>query len=150
MAFSNAFRERLPDQIDIATADQLRGILASVIEEKKDTEIQIAVDHDRRGTVVLTHAIAETFLDVLRLISSGQGFQMVPYGAELTTQEAADLLNVSRPYLVKLLEAGGIPFGTVGRHRRVKASDLFAYKEARDKERAQALSDLAETDGEFL
>ena len=60
----------------------------------------------------------------------------------LTTQQAADLLDVSRPYLIKLIEKGDIAHSMVGRHRRVKAEDVFAYKSARDKARAEALDEL--------
>lgn len=68
--------------------------------------------------------------------------------AELTTQEAADLLNVSRPFLVKLLEDKMMPFHKVGRHRRIKAEDLFQYKDKRDQERADALAEMAALDSE--
>ena len=61
---------------------------------------------------------------------------MIPVEAELTTQEAADMLNVSRPFLIKLLEKGDIPFTMVGRHRRVRAEDLFAYMTERDQARS--------------
>ena len=86
------------------------------------------------------------FLDVLRLISSGRGFRLIPVDAELTTQQAADLLNVSRPFLIKLLEEQKIPFTKTGRHRRVRAVDLFAYKAERDHQRSEALSDMAALD----
>jgi len=93
-------------------------------------------------------SLTDTLLDILRLISSGRGFRMMPVEAELTTQEAADLLNVSRPYLIKVLEKGDIPFVKVGRHRRIRAEDLFAYKTQRDQDRSEALAELAAMDVE--
>ena len=70
----------------------------------------------------------------------------MPVNAELTTQQAADLLNVSRPYVIKLLEENAIPFSKTGRHRRVRAEDLFRYKAQRDRARSDALSAMAEED----
>ena len=60
----------------------------------------------------------------------------------LTTQQAADLLNMSRPYLIRLIEKGDVAHSMVGRHRRLKAEDVFAYKAERDKIRSKAMDDL--------
>lgn len=81
-------------------------------------------------------------------MSSGRGFRMIPVEAELTTQQAADLLNVSRPYLVKLVEGGNIPFTKTGRHRRIRADDLFSFRDRRDATRSAALEALTHTDAE--
>jgi len=66
-----------------------------------------------------------------------------PVHAELTTQEAADLLNVSRPHLVKLLEDGALPFHRTGKHRRIRFADLMQYKETRDRASEDAMAELA-------
>ncbi len=68
----------------------------------------------------------------------------------LTTQQAADILNVSRPYFLGLLKKGDIEYALLGRHRRVKADDLFEYKSTRDSERASALDKLAKMDAELI
>lgn len=144
------FGGRLPTQIESATADQLRQIIASQTKEGEDTKLTVMPGDGEPKTITLSPALTESLMSLLRLVSSRQGFQMIPLSAELTTQQAADLLNVSRPYLIKLLEADEIPYATVGRHRRIKAEDLFAYKEVRDAERREALSELAKMDAELL
>jgi excisionase family DNA binding protein len=79
---------------------------------------------------------------VLEALANGGGVAVVPLDAEITTQEAADLLGLSRPSLVKLLEAGAIPFRTLGSHRRINAADIMAYRDLRDAERRSALDTL--------
>ena len=141
-----AFLDRLPDEVEIKNAEQLRTIVASQIKEGEQTTLSLALDGGEVQNVTLAPALAASLLEVLRLVSSGRGFLMIPVESELTTQQAADLLNVSRPFLVKLLEEGAIPFTKTGRHRRVRANDIFAYKEKRDAARSDALSNLARVD----
>jgi excisionase family DNA binding protein len=82
-------------------------------------------------------------LDGIRAhMAAGRGVSVVPRNAELTTQQAADLLNVSRPFLIGLLKAGEIEFRTVGTHRRIKAASLIDYMRMDDQRRREAADEL--------
>ena len=82
--------------------------------------------------------------NVLASMAQGRSLTVYPEDAELTTQKAADLLNVSRPYLVRLLEDGMIPYSKVGTHRRVRFADLRSYKLKSMEQREDALQELAD------
>lgn len=140
------FSNRLPTNAEIENADQLRHIIALQMTEGQQVDLSLAGPGGEMRNFTLMPALTDALLDILRLISNGRGFRMIPVEAELTTQDAADLLNVSRPFLIRLLEKGDIPFTTVGRHRRVRAADLFAYKTERHQVRSVALSELAALD----
>ncbi|MEP3053461.1 MULTISPECIES: excisionase family DNA-binding protein [Rhodobacterales] len=150
MAKSMAFADHIPSEIDVEAASQLRKVLASIVDDPNtDNSLSLVDNEGKPAQVVLTHAIAETFLNVLRLIQNGQGFHLIPHDAELSTQQSADLLNVSRPHLIKMLEAGNLNFHLVGTHRKIKAKDLFEYMKARDDDREKALKELAMNDVEL-
>lgn len=141
---------RLPSAQEQATANQLRRIIAAQSGHGQDTTLKVFGEDGQIADVVLTHDLARLFLDLLRHIGSGDSVTLVPITQMLTTQQAADILNVSRPYLIQLLEKDVIPFTLVGRHRRIKAEDLFGYKKRRDEEREAALRSLAELDAELI
>jgi excisionase family DNA binding protein len=92
--------------------------------------------------LIVPREAAVLLAQVLGYLASGEGVTIMPESAELTTQQAAEFLNVSRPYLIKLLETGKIPFRLVGTHRRVKFRDLREYKNRDDLERRRAADDL--------
>ena len=94
--------------------------------------------------LILPRAALDLLRKLLAEMAQGNAVTIVPVHAELTTQEAADMLNVSRPYLVKLLTEEQIPYTMVGSHRRVRLRDLLAYKHNQEERSREALEKLAE------
>ncbi|MFD0557886.1 excisionase family DNA binding protein [Stackebrandtia endophytica] len=105
--------------------------------------IEIKMEHGE-PTLVLPRQAVVMFAQILTQLAAGQGVSVVPSHAELTTQQAANLLNVSRPFLIGLLDSGEIPHRKVGRHRRIRLADLQTYQRRDDAERRQAADDLSE------
>ncbi len=94
--------------------------------------------------LVVPRQAAIMLAQILGLLAKGQSVQIMPDRAELTTQQAADFLNVSRPYLVRLLEEHKIPYHMVGTHRRVRFEDLREYKRQDDQHRRRIIDELTE------
>jgi len=104
--------------------------------------LKIASNNESEDLILPGYAI-NLLLAMLTEMSKGNAITVMPIHAELSTQETAELLNVSRPHLVDLLEQGKIPFRKVGTHRRILANDVFDYKQRIDEARFKALDDLA-------
>ncbi len=117
---------------------RVRGALAA---HATDDVIELRIDGDRDTAVVPREAI-ELLARVLASMSSGQAVSVISRGAELTSQQAADLLNVSRPYLIGLLDQRAIPYRKVGTHRRIRLDDLLGYQRRDDAERRAVADEL--------
>ncbi|MGW9494933.1 helix-turn-helix domain-containing protein [Streptomyces prasinus] len=117
---------------------------------QSDEDIQVHLETGAGDeALVLPRPVAEMFASMLAALANGQGVQIMPVDAELTTQQAADILNVSRPYLIGLLESGEISYRLVGRHRRIRFADLHQYLREDDARRKDAADELMELDQEL-
>jgi len=126
---------------DLARASRQR--LARYANPEQSLTVQVT-DAEQAEPIELPAGAVDLLLDILEAMAAGRGVTLIPEDAELTTVEAADILNVSRPYLVGLLENGTIPFRKVGAHRRVRLEDVMAYKAQVDTERESILDKLTE------
>jgi excisionase family DNA binding protein len=117
---------------------------ASIIPENNGgVEIYIKINNNDIS-VPAPEAMARFIINIMKNMAAGRPFSLVPSHAMLTTQQAADFLNVSRPYFIKLLEKDKkIPFETIGRHRRVKFADLIDYERSIRKKRDAILHEMA-------
>lgn len=93
-------------------------------------------------TIAIPESVFYVLERVAEVMARGDSITVVPVGQEMTTQQAADMLNVSRQYLVRLLDEDRIPHTKTGRHRRLRIEDVLAFKAARDKERRRGLVEL--------
>ena len=147
-AFAEEIGARLPSASEKAAANQLRQIIA--VHADGDAALRMLGDDRLPVDVTLTPALSHLLIELLGHVGRGDAVTLVPVHQMLSTQQAADILNVSRPHLISLLEKASIPYVLVGRHRRIRAEDLFAYKRDRDSRRRQALSEVTENDTGLL
>lgn len=137
--------QSLPTAEEVAIARESGRALSAFLQTRAETQqIDIVDDKGTSHPVSVPVSALRLLVDVLTEIGEGNAVSIIPIHAELTTQDAANVLNVSRPFLVQLLERGEIPFHKIGRHRRVRYQDVLAYKERIDAERHKALDALAE------
>ncbi len=132
----------IPTTEETQISKESSRILAAHIS--RDTRFKI-VEANGSEEIATVPAVAYRLLvDILTQMSQGNAVTIIPIHAELTTQEAADLINVSRPFLIKQMEAGVIPHHKVGSHRRVRFTDLMEYKKNIDAARSKVLDELVE------
>jgi len=127
-------------EVEVARASGRR--LAPLVRRGGTLTMRVRGEGDEE-TIELPAGAAKLLVAILEDMASGRAVTIVPRSAELTTQQAADFLNVSRPFLIQLLEERRIPFRMVGTHRRVVFEDVLKYKERIDAERRKVLDELA-------
>ncbi|MEO1333777.1 MAG: helix-turn-helix domain-containing protein, partial [Myxococcota bacterium] len=121
--------------------------IAAVIHDAETVQARFG---PRGGaSVELPIAAVRLLVDILEQMARGNAVTLIPVHAELTTQQAADLLSVSRTHLVQLLDEEKIPYRKVGTHRRVRAADILAYRRETERARRKALDELTELDEEL-
>lgn len=134
----------LPVEREVQAAQEGQRALAAFLATRLETQqIQIFDDKNQAHRVELPTSALRLLVDILAELAEGNAVKVVPVHAELTTQEAADMLNVSRPHLVKLLEEGALPFHRAGKHRRVRFAELMQFKAQRDQASEDAMAALA-------
>lgn len=146
MAPTSLEREpRVLSKADLKLARDASAALSGYLAEELIGPVVVEVRPERAGKsypLTVPAPVFQMLADILAQMAEGRAVAVMPYHVELTTQQAAEMLHVSRPYLIKLLEAGAIPYRKVGPRRRIKFSDLMAYKQRDDLRRREAVREL--------
>lgn len=137
-----------PDETDVSRAGEVLPRVRDYLATHDDDVVHLLVTDDQE-TLDLPRSAVELLARVLAHMAEGEGVSIVPSHAELTTQQAADLMNVSRPFLIRLLQAGEIEYRTVGTHRRIKAESLMEYIATDDRKRREAADELTQLNQEM-
>jgi excisionase family DNA binding protein len=138
-----------PSEADAGVAKETSRLLASRLKKGAPMQLRFADEDAAQATVKLPAPAVALLLRILQEMARGNAVTIIPVHAELTTQEAADMLNISRPSLIQLLDGGKIDYRRVGTHRRVRFESLMKYKREKDEQRRKALSELAAYDQEL-
>ncbi len=137
---------QMPTQEDAVLAVESSRLLAACIGKGDSACLRL---HDGDEVLQVPVKAIRLLVDILDAMARGDAVSLIPIHKELTTQEAANLLNVSRPYLVKLIENGEIPFHKNGVRRKVLFKDLMEYKHKRDQASMALLDELTAEAQEF-
>jgi excisionase family DNA binding protein len=138
-----AHRQLPPSAQDAAIARVSGQRLSGYVQQKRPLTLRVT-DAEQDKPIELPAGAVALLMDILEAMAAGRGVSIIPENAELTTVQASEILNVSRPFLIKLLEEGAIAHRKVGKHRRVRAEDVMAYKAAIDQRREKILDQLAQ------
>lgn len=146
----NRLQETLPSAEEASLAKRCSQALSAILETRADTQT-LAISTPKGGvhSVDIPVSALRLLVEVLTELGEGNSVRLVPVHAELTSQDAADLLNVSRPTLIRLLNEGAIPYHRTGNRRKVKFADLRAYQQQLEHDRLAALSELSALDQEL-
>jgi excisionase family DNA binding protein len=134
------------EESEAAAVVQLRDFMAT---RAPNAQSHASLRSPDGAELEIPTSIYKALVAAVAAMAQGNAISIVPVYHELTTQQAADLLNVSRPHLVKLLDSGDIPHHKTGSHRRVFIGDLLRYRDVRDAERRKALADLTRKSAEL-
>jgi excisionase family DNA binding protein len=136
-----AHRQLPPTAQDSAIARVSGQHLSRYAHRNRPLSLRV-IDSGQEQPIELPAGAVAMLMDILEAMAAGRGVTLIPENAELTTVQAAELLNVSRPFLIRLLEADAIPHRKVGKHRRIRMEDVMAYKQRSDSEREAVLDRL--------
>jgi excisionase family DNA binding protein len=138
----------IPSDQDAARAQEVRRALEKYSADRKALRVQIAAGR-KAETLDLPPVVTRLLMSILKETAAGHAVTLVPLEPEITTQQAAELLNVSRPYVVSLIDKGTLPARMVGNHRRLPLQDVLAYKADSHAKRRQTLRELTALDQEL-
>lgn len=127
-----------------ATDRETAARLSAMLFRKDGGRVRVTVNGDAGESVELSPSLLSALETAAGMVAGGADVAVLARNEELTSQQAADLLNVSRQYMVRLLERGDIASTKVGTHRRVRAGDLASYRERRDEGRSRTLAEMAD------
>ena len=146
-ALSDSQEAVTPTEQEADLARESSRELAEVLARSESTgelHLRLRTGKAREADIRLPHSALRVLAGALQQMADGHGVLLLPVDAELTTQQAANLLRVSRPFLIKLLEQGRLPYRRVGAHRRLLARDVLRYAAAERARRERVLQELAE------
>ena len=139
---ASTLRQPPPSAQEAAIARQSGQQLARLVGRKRPLTVHV-IDGGKDQPIELPAGAVELLMDILETMAAGRGVTIIPENAELTTVQAAAVLNVSRPFLINLIDEGAFPCRLVGKHRRVRLEDVMVYKTRIDEDRGAALDALA-------